>query len=199
MAAGDLSERVLNGVDESRRSFLTRLILSTAFVAPSVASFSMSGLGVGEALAHCSNLSVLCSNQGTDCNLVGAVIGNFSGCSYAGRNFRGMNLSGDCFEGSDFAGANLSLADLSGDNLSGANLAGANLNRANLANACLQGANLPGANLNNANLSNADLTDANLRGANLHGALLTGVTWSHTTCPDGTNSDDHGGTCLLHL
>jgi uncharacterized protein YjbI with pentapeptide repeats len=159
----------------------------------------MSGLGVGEALAHCSNLSVLCSNQHTDCSLVGTVIGNFSGCSYAGRNFHGMNLSGDCFEGTDFTGANLSSANLSGDNLVGANLAGANLNRASLASACLQGANLAGANLNRADLSGADLTNANFNGANLRSAVLNGVIWLHTTCPDGTNSDDNGGTCLLHL
>lgn len=31
-----------------------------------------------------------------------------------------------------------------------------------------------------------NLTGANLGGANLGGANLTGVTWSNTTCPDGT-------------
>jgi hypothetical protein len=89
MATGDLSEKVLESVEESRRSFLMKLILNTAFVAPAVASFSMSGLGVNEALANCSNL--LCSNQGTDCSLVGTVTGNFSGCDYAGRNLHRMN------------------------------------------------------------------------------------------------------------
>jgi uncharacterized protein YjbI with pentapeptide repeats len=152
----------------------------------------MSGLGVNEALADCSNL--LCSNQGTDCSLVGTVTGNFSGCDYAGRNLHGMNLSHDCFMGTDFAGANLSSADLTCAILSGANLAGANLNRAILKSANLEDANLAGANLNRANLSAAKLTGANLTGAN-----LTGVIWGDTTCPDGTNSDADGGTCLLHL
>ena len=38
-------------------------------------------------------------------------------------------------------------------------------------------------------------TKRNLKGANLHGTALTGAVWSNTTCPDGTNSDNDGGTC----
>jgi uncharacterized protein YjbI with pentapeptide repeats len=48
-------------------------------------------------------------------------------------------------------------------------------------------------------LSGANLFDANLSGADLTGATLTGVIWAHTICPDGTNSDDNGGTCVGHL
>lgn len=36
-------------------------------------------------------------------------------------------------------------------------------------------------------------------GANLDGATLVGVTWNDTTCPDGTNSDNDGGTCVNNL
>jgi hypothetical protein len=41
-------------------------------------------------------------------------------------------------------------------------------------------------------------------GANLSGAMVTGanfnnVTWSDTTCPDGTNSNADGGACAGHL
>jgi uncharacterized protein YjbI with pentapeptide repeats len=35
--------------------------------------------------------------------------------------------------------------------------------------------------------------------ANLTGANLTGVLWSNTTCPDGSNSKDNIGTCIGHL
>ena len=62
-----------------------------------------------------------------------------------------------------------------------------------LANSDLTGANLTGANLTNASLYNANLTNANLTGAN-----VSGVQWQHTTCPDGTNSDNNGGTCVGH-
>jgi uncharacterized protein YjbI with pentapeptide repeats len=232
--AADVPEKVLQSLDDSRRSFLSKLILGSAFVAPSIASFSMSGLAVGQVIVQCTNL--FCSNQThpvTDCSLIRTVHpGNFSGCNYPGQSFRGLNLSGDCLEGTNFSGANLSHSDLSGSNLTDASLAGANLNGANLEQAILLEAHLAGANLNNANLmgarlgdscekgkkvkggggadltganlhganlTNADLTGANLTGANLQGATLTNVIWDDTTCPDGTNSNDNGGTCVLNL
>ena len=93
--------------------------------------------------------------------------------------------------------------------LVGCNLKGVSLNDANLAGAHLNGANLKGAQLIGANLAGADLTGANLTGANLTMAILdravtSGATfkqavWSDTTCPDGTNSDDDGGSCVGHL
>jgi hypothetical protein len=33
----------------------------------------------------------------------------------------------------------------------------------------------------------------------LTGATLTGITWAQTTCPDGTNSNTNGYTCIGHL
>src|SRR2546430_17330437 len=85
-------------------------------------------------------------------------------------------------------------ATLAGCDLSGLNLAGAYLPRANLRGAKLKGANLAranlrGANLRDANLKDANLASANLTGAGLDGAHVTGTAWSHTLCPDGTNSD----------
>ena len=44
------------------------------------------------------------------------------------------------------------------------------------------------------NLIGADLFDANLSGDD-----LSRVTWSNTSCPDGTISNDNGGTCIGHL
>ena len=70
--------------------------------------------------------------------------------------------------------------------------------------AILSGANLTNSDLRDADLSGVDLTDANLTRANLSGATMTGtklkgVHWSDTTCPDGSNSDADGDTCLGHL
>ena len=76
----------------------------------------------------------------------------------------------------DLSGQNLKNTALGGSYLVGANLGGVNLNGGNAAGALLVNANLAGANLNN--------------GANLNGAI-----WSHSTCPDGTSSDDDGGSC----
>jgi uncharacterized protein YjbI with pentapeptide repeats len=74
------------------------------------------------------------------------------------------------------------------------NLRDVDLRDANLSRANLNGVNLTGVDLSGANLSNADL-----RGANLWGADLNKVTWSNTTCPDGTDSNDDGGACIRHL
>lgn len=96
--------------------------------------------------------------------------------------------------GSDLRGANLAVAALNYVDLSNANLAGANLSGAELFET-----NLTGANLSGTNLAGADLSSTNLTGANLNSAILTGTKWGNTTCPDGTNSDNDGGTCLSHL
>jgi hypothetical protein len=122
-----------------------------------------------------------------------------STCNLTGANLSGANLSGQNLSGTNFKTANLSGANLSNANLSGANLSGANLSGANLSGANLSGANLKGANLSNADLTNANLTGANMAGAVLSGATLNGVTWLNTLCPDGTNSNNDGGTCVGHL
>jgi hypothetical protein len=83
-------------------------------------------------------------------------------------------------------GANLFETDLS--------VSGADLSRADL-----RGANLQGATLNGTDLFETDLSDANLEGANLRNANLTGVIWRNTICPDGTNSDADGGSCMGHI
>jgi Bacterial Ig-like domain (group 3)/IPT/TIG domain/Pentapeptide repeats (8 copies) len=95
--------------------------------------------------------------------------------------------------------ATLAGCNLHGLNLSGAQLAGTNLTGANLNGAILAGADLAGANLTDANLNKADLTSASLSEATVTGANFNKVTWSKTTCPDGTNSSNDGGTCASHL
>ena len=90
-------------------------------------------------------------------------------------------------------------ADLSGAYLMNAGLTYADLSGANLRSADLSGSFLRGANLSYANLSYADLYGADLNGAILTGANLTNILWGNTICPDGTNSDDHGYTCVNNL
>jgi hypothetical protein len=145
-----------------------------------------------------------------DCNLSGLSLG---AVNLSGSNLSSADLTGTGLAGANLTGANLSNATLSYATLSGANLTGANLSKASLSNATMNGANLTGTNLSNANLIAASLTQANLTGANfskanlsnanLNGAITTGanfngVTWSATTCGDGTNSDGHGHTCVGH-
>jgi streptogramin lyase len=115
--------------------------------------------------------------------------------SLAGCNLEGVDLPNIVLVGASLQGDNLMRAQLENARLIGASMHGANLIGSELQNAFLGGADLEGAKLHGADLSGADLSRADLSGANLHGATLTGVTWSNTTCPDGSNSDDDGGTC----
>jgi hypothetical protein len=55
MADGEL-ESVLDRVDPGKRAFLKKLVVGTAFVVPTVASFSMDGLSLYEANAQVSNI-----------------------------------------------------------------------------------------------------------------------------------------------
>ncbi len=109
----------------------------------------------------------------------GCLIQAFTSCPNA-------NLIDADLTGADLYEANLYLANMSGANLTGANLYEAYVDGANLSGANLTGANLNWAYLTAVNLTGANLTDANLFGAGLNAANLTGVTWSNTTCPDGT-------------
>ena len=102
------------------------------------------------------------------------------------------NLAYTEFRWSDMSGANLTGAWMYG----GGNWMGVDLSYADLTNAMMYDLDLRGANLTGADLTGADLAYLN---TSYGPADLTGVTWSNTTCPDGTNSDNSGNTCVNNL
>jgi hypothetical protein len=130
--------------------------------------------------------------------------------AYLGQSRDGIDtdLTGADLTGADLTGATLINANLSSATLINANLTDANLKVAVLFNADLRGANLTGADLFEASLENANLFDANLTNAQLGSAVggtsvlsIAGVTWSHTGCPDGTDSNTNGtspASCVGH-
>jgi outer membrane protein assembly factor BamB len=126
---------------------------------------------------------VVVSAPSADCNLA------HYPSSKGVLNLKNANLSGCYLPGANLAGANATAANLTGTYLDHANLSSANLTQASL----------QGTWLVNANLSNAKLNFANLSGAKTTGATFTGASWVQTTCPDGTNSNNDGGTCVGHL
>jgi hypothetical protein len=65
----------------------------------------------------------------------------------------------------------------------------ADLNGASLIRTRLREANLRRADLEDAAPDGAELRDAELTGADPPDSKLAGVWWSHTTCPDGTDSE----------
>src|SRR5919197_1952822 len=97
------------------------------------------------------------------------------------------------------AGCYLPGASLSAANATNVNLTGTYLDSANLSSANLSQAHMERTVLSHANLSGVKLNFADLAGASLAGANLTSVSWLQTTCPDGTNSNNDGGTCTGHL
>lgn len=63
----------------------------------------------------------------------------------------------------------------------------------------LEHIDLSGASLREANLEGMTIRGANLEGTNLEGAKIEKTVWKNTICPDGTNSDNAGGSCAGHL
>ena len=81
----------------------------------------------------------------------------------------------------------------------GARFAGADLQRIDFRGTNLRSASLVSADLRYARLNGVDLTNADLTGANWRRATgASSAIYSNTTCPDGTNSDANGGTCVGH-
>lgn len=95
-----------------------------------------------------------------------------SGIDLQNTGLQSDDLSNDPFQsGTDFSSGRLACTNFSGDSLIDADFSSANMGYNNFTNADLDGANFSGAN----NLGNQ-------------------VTWSNTTCPDGSNSDTNGSS-----
>ncbi len=136
-------------------------------------------------------------------------------------NFSNTNLGGPDFGYSDLSGANFSGASINGGGLShviahGANFSGASLNGSYIGFGDFAGSDFSNANLSDLNagtsgtnyvpmngvinMANANFTNATLLNSHvLTVADFTGAIWSNTICPDGTNSDSNGNTCVGHL
>jgi hypothetical protein len=90
----------------------------------------------------------------------------------------------------------------------GAHFDNSSLRRTDFTNANLQNACLCNVDLTDADLTNADLSGTWIFDSNLLDAITTGVVfdstpgyttlWSNSICPDGTNSDNNGDSCVGH-
>lgn len=190
----------------------------SACPAPRVTNNHLHGKRLAGKNLHGANLAGY-NLQGDD--LAGA---NLRGANLTGADLKGDNLRRANLQNATLTDANLRDAKLQGSNLqrvrgscatfAGAKMAGDNLRQAAFENTDFLGADLRGASLQNDDLTAADLSNvkvqrANLRRANLtsaslyrartKGARLGQITWSHTWCPDGTNSDSRGRTCVHDL
>jgi uncharacterized protein YjbI with pentapeptide repeats len=153
-----------------------------------------------------------------DCTIIGPYA-DLHGCNFTSANLNDMNLTGVNLTAANLTSADLILTNLTSADLddvaaSFANLGGANLTDASFVEATLiyasirgdtlnstnfNDADLAAANLNEIYPTNADFTNANLGDASVDSSADDGIIWSNTTCPDETNSDDDGGTCVNHF
>lgn len=150
--------------------------------------------------------SYLQSTDFTNANLIGADLSNlidaepratvpysnngyFKGVHivFTSANATNVNFSNDIFQTTDFSSANLTGANFS--NVQLVDLGG-----------IFSGNNFSQANLKGAIFTNTMINKANFTGAtNMATVNITGVTWINTTCPDGSNSDNDGQTCVGHF
>lgn len=151
----------------------------------------------------------------TAANLDGAL---FSAARFVEADLSGTSLVNAYMRASDFTGATLDGATFAADPLAisgqflrtsfyGASLRNTQITLALFVAADFRSADFTGASVICADFSNSRLNGADFTNASLLGTYIgrdkpenvSGVIWSNTICPDGSNSDDNGGTCVGHL
>ncbi len=115
---------------------------------------------------------------------------------YLTGNLQNTDSTGAIFDKVQF-GSSLSSNNFTADSFINATFTGGMVQN-NFTNANFTGATIS-VNPDTNNFTNANFTNANLNGTSWNANTLTGITWSNTTCSDGTNSDSDGGTCIGHL
>jgi uncharacterized protein YjbI with pentapeptide repeats len=134
---------------------------------------------------------------------------NLSNQDFTGTNFDSSVLSYSDFTNSNFTNATLDSRPAQFANFTGATFTNANIDYefmmddSNFTNANMAGVTVrfsaSNSNFSGTNLSNAVFNSAYLVGSNMSSANLSGATWTNTMCPDGTNSNSNGNTCIGHL
>lgn len=146
--------------------------------------------------------------------IFGSLGGDFRNAIFSNTTIAGLagNMSGLDFDDIILlSGAHIQYSELEGADFSGLTLDNTHFMETNLTNADFTGTILTDGRFNDTDVSSpglfvigADFTNAQfngtyLLGADFSGATLTGATWSNATCPDGTNSNSNGNTCIGHL
>lgn len=135
--------------------------------------------------------SILTGWIAEDANLAGANLTGVDGQgNYTGANLKNAGISGS-LGGSTFVNTNLTEASMVG----GSNYDSSDFTGANLTDTSMSGSGFDGDNFTNANLTSANMSGGFFNSAD----IFSGTTWSGTTCPDSTDSDNDGGTCVNNL
>lgn len=122
-----------------------------------------------------------------------------TGATGAGGNGGFGSYSTNQLVNATFAGAVMNYMNFHGANFSGSNLDSVKIDYTDLSDANFTNAILTTINSPNVNFDHANFTNANLGSSNFPNANFSSVIWSNTICPDQTNSDNNGNTCIGHL
>jgi hypothetical protein len=120
---------------------------------------------------------------------------NLAGADFFGAKLVGANFGGADLEAASFGGNTQAQSDLTEVDFSNANLTDANFSGMYMYLTAFVGANLTDASFEGGTLLADNFTTANLTGVDLATVLVEFPIWSDTTCPDGTNSNNDGGSC----
>lgn len=174
----NLSNDNFTNADLSGTDFIQSNIANDHFNGANLSNVAMTSPDLSHVDFTGANLSNM---QIQDTSLVGVP---FSGATLVGFSMRNVAAAGVNFSGFDMTNTGMVFSDFSG----------AHFANANLSNGFICQNNFSHADFTNANLSDA-FTTCGDTGPN----DLTGATWSNTTCPDHSNSNDNGGTCEGHF
>ena len=118
---------------------------------------------------------------------------------FRNADFRTLDMSFIHWRHGNFSGANFSDAHVFDVSFRNTDLQRVDFSHTSFNYVNIIDTNLQGVDFRSASLRNVDFVDSDLNGADLTDISHLGVTWANTICPDGTNSDDNGGTCWNNI
>lgn len=108
------------------------------------------------------------------------------------------HINGGDFSGTKFIRADLTNSAITNDQ-SMPNFSHTDFTDALLSFSSIVGVNFANSNFTNTKFINTTIQNTDFTGSVMTGANFSGTSWNSTICPDGTNSDNNGNTCIGHL
>lgn len=153
-----------------------------------------------------NNLTVGNTLVGKDLTAAAIANSSFGDVNLTNTNLTNSILSNSMFEdtiltNTNFSNSQMKLVTMHSITLTDVDFTNADLSDSHLGHAQSHSPTIfSNTNFTNTNLTNVVFDNINLSGSlNMSTATRTNISWTNTTCPDGTNSDNNGNTCEDHL
>lgn len=174
------------------RDFSGSMLDEVSFLAPTDQDLDMSGVIFDGSVFENSQFQTG----------IGTETVNLSNSSFSGVTL-GVGFDGVSGTRINLTGINFSKAKTpvnAGVSIDHANAQNANFSDVNFKSGAFQNSDMQKSVFINAIIDNFLFANVNFTGATgFNTATLTNITWTNITCPDGTNSDNNGGTCAGHF